>query len=106
MAGADKIVQSSEELVTAERDLESAARTLTTASSSLESSIPADAFGTMGGFIAAAGNQVAAVIGEALNSLATYAETTAKGTAETRTEFERIEQEAVARFRKIESDSH
>lgn len=106
MASGDKIVQSSDELQTAERELQTAARTLTTASASLESSIPADAFGTMGGFIAAAGNQVAGVIADSLTSLAAYAETTATGTAQTRAEFERVENEAVAAFRKIESDSH
>jgi len=106
VAGADKIVQSSDELVTVEHDLDSAAKTLTTAASSLDSSIPGDAFGTMGGFISAAGNQVASVIGDALNSLAEYAETTARGTSQTRAEFERVEQEAVARFRKIETGSH
>lgn len=101
MPGDGRIVQRSEELSVIEREAGAAASSLTSASTSLDSAIPGNAFGTVGAPIAAAGNQFGRAIGGILESMATTARLIEQGTAAARTEFERVDDEAAALFRGI-----
>lgn len=102
MAGAAKIAQLSESLSAVERESGTAASVLSSASSCLDSAIPSDAFGAAGTAIAAAGNQFGAALGALLESMSKTATQLSQGASSARAEFERVEDDAAARFRSVE----
>jgi len=101
MSGDARIEQNSDELNAVERSVSAAGRQLSAAGKSLHGKIPGSAFGKLGAPIAAAGNTVGEALALALSLNAKLAEAITEGTAATRLEFERVEDEAVSRFTSI-----
>lgn len=101
MPDATRITLSSAELLAAKKDAVAAALALEKAAPSLESAIPARAFGAYGTGIAAAGNALGAAFGSAFAKLARFARETGDGAERVSVAFERVEGEAVSAFRSL-----
>lgn len=78
-----------------------ASNTLGASAAPVATSIPTDAFGSLGAPIAAAGNLVGKGLGDALTKLAQLAWATGDGARATSVEFERIDDSAASVFTKI-----
>lgn len=94
-----RIIHNGDQLVAAARTTRSAADSLRGAQPELVDSIPGDTFGVVGTPVSAVGNLLGGGIAEILGSLATLAEKTADATDAINSEFERVEQDALARLK-------
>lgn len=104
MTSGHVIAAASHELETAVKGTTSAAAAVAAAGSELRTAIPADAFGALGYGVVVAGNGVGSAVSTALTLLSKVSSATAAGVRAAHDEFGRVEDDAVAHFRKLESE--